>query len=103
MVQSFDTRALQMVHKKWPKMTILYLIGKRKESLEETIKKLGFKPDIISQNHKNINEDRVKLLHKNGIKCMAGVINSIDIMKKIKGLGVDGAMSDYPDLFKRLK
>src|SRR5699024_4793069 len=71
MIQSFDERALRMIHKKWPRMKISYLVGAGdKKDVQGYIDALGFKPDIFSPNFHLVTADRVKSFHRHHIKVI---------------------------------
>lgn len=104
MIQSFDERALRMVHKKWPDVKTSYLVGaKDKKPVQGYIDELGFKPDIFSPNYHLVTADRVKAFHKKGIKVIPWTPNTVEEMQRLKDMGVDGEITDYPDLYAKLK
>lgn len=96
-IQSFDVRTLQVIHKKYPHVKTSFLI-ENKKPLEENMKLLGFKPFIISPNYKLITEEYIKKCHDQGIKVIAWTVNSKEEINKFKAMGVDGIISDYPNL-----
>ncbi len=104
MIQSFDERALRMVHQKWPDVQISYLVGaSQKDSVEGYIQTLGFKPDIFSPNYHLVTAERVKAFHEKGIKVIPWTPNTVEEMQKLKDMGVDGEITDYPNLYAQLK
>jgi glycerophosphoryl diester phosphodiesterase len=96
-IQSFDVRTLQVIHKKYPHIKTSFLI-ENKKPLEENMKLLGFKPFIISPNYKLITKEYIKKCHDQGIKVIAWTVNSKEEINKFKAMGVDGIISDYPNL-----
>jgi glycerophosphoryl diester phosphodiesterase len=104
MIQSFDVRALRMVHKKWPKVEISYLVGaKDKKDVQAYIDDLGFKPDVFSPNFHLTTAARVKAFHKKGIKVIPWTPDKLKEMQKLKDMGVDGEITDYPNYYAKLK
>lgn len=104
MIQSFDKRALQRVHEKWPDVEIAYLTwGKDKETAQEFIDELGFKPDVFSPNYNSSSAERVKSFHDEGIKVIPWTPNEVEEMQKLKDMGVDGMITDYPDKYAELE
>lgn len=104
MIQSFDVRALRMVHQKWPEVETAYLVGaKNKKSVQGYIEELGFKPDIFSPEYHLVTPELVKAFHKKGIKVIPWTPNTLEEIQKLKDMGVDGEITDYPDLYARLK
>ncbi len=58
----------------------------------------AFGADIISPYYKNITEDDVIRAHALGLKIIPWTVNKPDIMKQFIGWGVDGLITDRPDL-----
>lgn len=96
-VQSFDVRTLQVINRKYPNIKTSFLIENTK-SLEENMKLLGFKPFIISPNYKLITAEYLKKCHDQGIKVIVWTVNTKEEINKFKAMGVDGIISDYPNL-----
>jgi len=103
-IQSFDERALRMVHRKWPDIPISYLVkALHIDDVAGYIQTLGFMPDIFSPNYRLVTAQRVKAFHKHEIKVIPWTPNSLELMQKLKNMGVDGLITDYPNLFAQLK
>lgn len=99
-IQSFDTRSLKLVKAGYPQVKISYLVFKsNKKTIDEHIADLGFKPDIFSPEYLMVTADLVKTCHEKNIKVVPWTVNSVEEIKKLKLLGVDGIISDYPNLF----
>jgi len=99
-IQSFDFRTLQYLHQKYPSIKTSMLIeGFDKRSLDEQIKVLGFTPTIYSPEYTLVNEDMVKKCHQQNIKILPWTVNDKPTIDKLKKMGVDGLITDYPDLF----
>ncbi|MFI5131616.1 MAG: glycerophosphodiester phosphodiesterase [Chitinophagales bacterium] len=99
-IQSFDFRTLQYLHEKYPSIKTSALIEDYdKRTLEEQVKSLGFTPDIYSPAFELINEDLIKKCHKQNIKVIPWTANDKETIGRLKKMGVDGIISDYPDLF----
>lgn len=96
-IQSFDPRTLKVVHEKYPKVRTSLLV--EDGTLEENLKKLGFLPSIYSPNAKLVTEELIKQCHSKGLKIIPWTVNSKEEIENLKSLGVDGIISDYPDLF----
>lgn len=104
MIQSFDTRALNRVHDKWPDIAISYLVSANNEKdVQGYIDELGFKPDIFSPNYNLCTAERVEAFHEEGIKVIPWTPNTIEEMQELKDMGVDGIITDYPNYFSELK
>lgn len=103
-IQSFDTRALQEIHKKYPNVMTSYLVDEKvKGSLDEQIETLGFTPHTYSPYYKMVSEDLIKECHSKNIKVVPWTINDLETMKVQYKWGVDGIITDYPNLFEELR
>lgn len=99
-IQSFDFRTLQVVHKKYPEIKTSMLIpAKDKRSLDEQVKALGFTPFIYSPEYTIVTPELVKACHNKGMKVVPWTVNTAEELEQVKATGVDGIISDYPDLF----
>ena len=100
-IQSFDLRTLQYLHDKYPSVKTAMLIEDYdKRGLKDQLKALGFLPTIYSPEYSLVTEDLVKSCHGQKIKVIPWTVNDKVTMDKLKALGIDGIISDYPDLFK---
>lgn len=99
-VQSFDFRTLQYLHQHYPAIKTAMLIEDYdKRSLEDQIKALGFTPTIYSPAYVLATEAVIKKCHDQNIKIIPWTVNDKKEIERLKLLGVDGIISDYPDLF----
>ncbi len=99
-IQSFDFRTLQYLHKQYPSIKTAMLIEDYdKRTLEEQLKALGFKPTIYSPANELITESLIANCHKKNIKIIPWTVNDKASIEQFKIMGVDGIISDYPNLF----
>ena len=99
-IQSFDFRTLQYLHKKYPAIKTAMLIEETdKKNFEEQIKALGFTPTIYSPAYQLVNESLINKCHGKQIKIIPWTVNTKAEIKKLKLMGVDGIITDFPDLF----
>ncbi len=96
-VQSFDKRILQVVKQLDEKITIALLVENLK-GFAWNIRKLGFTPDIYSCYFKLLTKKTVNKCHKKGIKVIPWTVNTKHEMQALILMGVDGIITDYPDL-----
>ena len=102
-IQSFDNRALQVMHQKYPEVaTSLLIEGTDGRTLEQQLADLGFVPAVYSPHYSLVNAELLKKCHDRNIKVIPWTVNTLEEMKKLKALGVDGLISDYPDLYAQL-
>lgn len=99
-IQSFDVRTIQLIHKKYPEVHVSYLVEDNHglKTFEESMGLLGFKPYIYSPAYKMIDVALVQKCHDQGIKIIPWTVNSKKEIVRLKALKVDGIISDYPDL-----
>jgi glycerophosphoryl diester phosphodiesterase len=104
MIQSFDVRALRIVHDKYPKIETSFLVmASNKKTVEGYIDELGFKPDVFSPQYTLLTPELVTAFHKEHIKVIPWTPNTLGELQKLKDMGVDGAITDYPELYAELK
>jgi glycerophosphoryl diester phosphodiesterase len=101
-IQSFDVRPLKYVHKKYPKVTIAFLTGS-KAPFEQNLKDLEFQPDIYSPHYSLVTDELVSKCKALKIKLVPWTVNTIDEMKALKALGVDGIITDYPNYLNKIQ
>lgn len=97
-VQSFDPRPLEILHRDYPKVRTSFLVDSG--DLQENLKRLTFTPFIYSPHEKLVNPDMIRNCHAAGIKVIPWTVNSKAAIQKLKDMGIDGVISDYPDYFK---
>jgi len=100
-IQSFDLRVLEIMHMSYPEITIALLV--ESNGLEANLDKLSFKPDIYSPNYRRVNKKEVALAHEMGILIIPWTINTAGGINKMLKLGVDGIITDYPNLIAEFR
>jgi len=102
-LQSFDFRPLQILNRKYPEIATAVLIGgNEKRSLDQILKDLGYKPEMYSPHYSLVTAQLVKECHDRGIKLIPWTVNTVEDMRRMKALGVDGIITDYPNYFSEL-
>jgi glycerophosphoryl diester phosphodiesterase len=101
-IQSFDVRTLQLLKDKYPHI-LTSLLVENLNSFDKNLSELGFTPNIYSSYYKLVTPDLLKEAHAKNIKVIPWTVNSLSKMRQLKKLGVDGIISDYPNLFKELE
>jgi glycerophosphoryl diester phosphodiesterase len=97
-IQSFDKRTLQVLHARYPNVRTSYLVDGKGRSLKQDLDELGFVPFVYSPAYKLVTAQMVKDCHAQGIKIVPWTVNTKEEIDTLKGLGVDGIISDQPDL-----
>jgi glycerophosphoryl diester phosphodiesterase len=98
-IQSFDFRTLQYLHEHYPNiMTAMLIEDFDKRSLNDQLKALGFTPTIYSPDYSLVNKSLIKKCHQQNIKVIPWTVNDKETINKLKTMGVDGIITDYPNL-----
>jgi len=99
-IQSFDFRTLRYLHKKYPLIKTAALIEDFDErGIKDQLKSLGFNPTVYSPEHKLVTDELIKKCHDEGIKIIPWTVNDKATIERLKKMGVDGIITDYPNLF----
>jgi glycerophosphoryl diester phosphodiesterase len=99
-IQSFDLRPLKVLHQKYPKVQTAYLVfGKDCGDAQKQIHLLGFTPTIYSPEFKFVTKETVDYCHANNMKIIPWTVNTKTEIDALIALGVDGLITDYPNLF----
>jgi glycerophosphoryl diester phosphodiesterase len=96
-VQSFDSRTLEIIHRDYPTIRTSWLTANPK-SCEDNLKALTFTPTIYSPYFMTVDEVTLKLCHSKNILVVPWTVNTTEEITRLKSLGVDGIISDYPNL-----
>lgn len=97
-IQSFDIRTLEYLHKNYPAIKTSLLLEDKK-SFAQQLKDLGFIPNVYSPDYNLVTPLLVQQCHDAGIKIVPWTVNDQATIQKLQKLGVDGIISDYPNLF----
>jgi len=100
-IQSFDIRTLQFLHQEYPGVKTSLLIDPAEMiSINGKIKELGFVPDAVSPEYHMVSASIVNEMHKENMKIIPWTVNNITSINALKSIGVDGIISDYPNLLQ---
>lgn len=100
-IQSFDFRTLKYLHEKYSSIKTSMLIEDSDEDdFDGQLKRLGYTPQYYSPNYELVDATLVKQVHDKGMKIIPWTVNDEKQIKKLRKMGVDGIITDYPDLFK---
>lgn len=100
-IQSFDIRALESIKKKDNTIKIAYLIENGND-FKSNINKLTFVPDIYSPKFSLVNTNLISQCKMMNMKVIPWTVNSTNEMKQLIQLGVDGIITDYPNLISEV-
>ncbi len=103
-IQCFDTRVLRYMHNQYPQVQTSYLVNdKEKASLAQQLERIGYTPEYYSPAYKIVTPQLIKECHARNMKIIPWTVDDIATIKKLADMGADGVITDYPDLFYRLK
>ena len=99
-IQSFDGRTLAYLHNHYPKIKTAFLVEENEpKKLWQIIEEIGFLPTIYSPHFSLVNEDVLSAYHSHSVKVIPWTVNDTAKINELWKLGVDGIISDYPNLF----
>ena len=116
-IQSFDFRVLKYWHEKYPEIRLAALVENQK-SIDENLEVLGFIPSIYSPDFKLLTNENVNYLQsknftltksqkeaklKSKLRVIPWTVNEEKDMLVLKGMGVDGFITDYPNRAAKYK
>jgi glycerophosphoryl diester phosphodiesterase len=100
-IQSFDFRVLKYWHEKHPEVRLAALVENLK-TIDQNVRSLGFQPSIYSPDYQLLSKTEIKHVHDLGMRCIPWTVNDKKEMKELKSWGVDGFITDYPNLAREL-
>ena len=120
-IQSFDWRTLQLVQKQAPDIPTVYLTAQQKwldniaigqagtsgwtagfdvddhaGSIPKMVKSAGGR--VWSPFYREVTPELVKEAHQEGLKVIPWTVNDSDDFTRLIKMGVDGIITDYPDM-----
>lgn len=129
-IQSFDVRTLQVLHRTFPDVKLSLLVqGKmnlteeqlkkygltakevedyfkqvnsKKGGLEEDLINLGFVPAVYSPYYTSVDAEMVKKAHEKKMEILPWTVDKEEDMKALAKLGVDGIITNSPDVLIKL-
>ncbi|MFP3831311.1 glycerophosphodiester phosphodiesterase family protein [Chryseobacterium sp. SIMBA_028] len=125
-IQSFDPRTLEIIHKEYPKIMTALLVEKvddRKLAQQQAHFKnipaekfklypnhmngvagdmtfLSFTPTVYSPDHTLVTPKLVQECHTLGMKVIPWTVNTKERLQELKDMGIDGVISDDPRIFQ---
>jgi glycerophosphoryl diester phosphodiesterase len=101
-VQSFDPRTLEVLHATRPEVTNAFLVS-NKDGLAVNLERLTFLPDTYSPTQSLVDEGLVREVHAMGMTLIPWTVNDVGAMRDLLRLGVDGLITDFPNLAQALR
>jgi glycerophosphoryl diester phosphodiesterase len=101
-IQSFDTRVLNEIYHRKLNYKTAYLV-ENKSPIDGVLSLLNFTPDIYSPYYKTLNKLDIQRIKSKGMKIIPWTVNNKQEMKELIEWGVDGIITDYPNLISELE
>ena len=99
-IQSFDMRTIKYLHTHYPQIkTALLVEANNRNSFRKQMNDLGFTPSIYSPNFLMVTDVLIKNCHDMNMKIIPWTVNDKKKIEDLKKMGVDGIITDYPNLF----
>lgn len=101
-IQSFDVRTLQCVKRMMPPLRLSLLVRReRARRLDRNLSALGFVPSIYSPDYRAVDAALIEQAHGRGLSIVPWTVNDPEHMVRLRDMGVDGLITDYPDVAVR--
>ncbi|HEY0611539.1 MAG TPA: glycerophosphodiester phosphodiesterase family protein [Chitinophaga sp.] len=97
LIQSFDMRPLQVLHRTHPHIKLGFLTSDKKASFEQHLEQLGFTPFFYNPEYHLVTPELVNKCHAKHINIVPWTVQDPAEMKKLATTGVDGIITDYPN------
>ena len=72
-----------------------------KTSLEEQLVQLGFIPTVYSPHFSLVNPSLIQQCVNKKMQIIPWTVNDLPTIQRLKAMGVNGIISDYPNLFNQ--
>jgi glycerophosphoryl diester phosphodiesterase len=99
-IQSFDFRVLKYIHATYPDVPLAMLV-ENAATYKADLEELDFQPEIFSPYFVGLTPEIIQTLKKKGMKIIPWTVNTTAQMEKLLEMGVDGIITDYPNLAPR--
>ena len=96
-IQSFDHDIIKSCHSLYAQAKLVLLVEDTIPALMH-LTTIGFTPYAYSPYYKLVNKDLVELCHQKQMKLIPWTVNDAVEVENLIKLGVDGIITDYPDM-----
>lgn len=100
MVQSFDIEILKVLRERRKDLTISPLLSNVKDGLEIARE---LQAELITPHVSQVSPAMLKIFRKDHVRVVPWTVNKWEEILKVIEMGVDGAITDRPDLFHHLR
>lgn len=95
---SFDYKIINELYQLFPKSKFIFLIDQPFKNFQQITKELIFKPFGLGINYKLATKKIITNVHLEKIKIYAWTVNKIKDNNELIKMGIDGIITDYPNL-----
>jgi len=103
LIQSFDMRPLQVLHRTHPHIRLGFLTGDKTATFEQHLEQLGFTPFFYNPQYQLVTPELIRKCHEKQIKIVPWTVQETDEMERLMAMGVDGIITDYPDRLEKAR
>lgn len=100
-IQSFDLRILQYLERTECEIPLALLVD-NDLGVEKNVDLLGFDPDVYSCDYRKLSESEMEVAGSLGLEVVPWTVNEKVDMERLIDWGVDGLISDFPDLLMKV-
>ncbi len=100
-IQSFDLRILKYLERTECEVPLALLVD-NDLGVEKNVDLLGFDPDVYSCDYKLLSESEMQVAGSLGLDVVPWTVNDKADMERLIDWGVDGLISDFPDLLMKV-
>ena len=100
-IQSFDPRALRAARALDPNLRLALLVSET-DGFEADVVRLGFTPQVYSPQFGLVDAAMVSDAHAEDVAVIPWTVNSPEDIRHLLDLGVDGIITDYPDVGRKV-
>jgi glycerophosphoryl diester phosphodiesterase len=97
-IQSFDIRSLQIFRELDSTISLSLLVEPVDQNYLQIVTNLGFLPHIFSPHYKLLSSEMISYFKSRGVRVIPWTVNEESIMRHAVEMGVDGLITDYPNL-----
>ncbi|QTD41106.1 glycerophosphodiester phosphodiesterase family protein [Sporosarcina sp. Te-1] len=104
-LQSFDRKSLQRIHKLEPDIPLiqLYSFDKAPSFKESDFQKLNKYASGIGINKDVVSKELINQFHRHGLDIHPYTVNEEEVMRRLYEWGADGIFTDHPDIGVEVK
>ncbi len=97
-VRSFDWRGLDHMRDLWPQVPLTWLTARAGPGPAEVARAAGGDGGRWGPDHEGLDPGMVERAHDLGLLVVPWTVNSLEAMRRLRDLGVDGICTDRPDV-----